>query len=159
MSKEISSIQENFTIGLFVLTTILAFLLCCFVKRFTNKSKQNYAIVDICRSCFCIITSVFRYTRRIWKTIYNGRDSSEDLSENIDMLSNDFPLTRLLASLDLVVAYSKEFINELYSSPKLKGKQKRYALILKSASPEAKAEIERYFSSVVEDVLTVHQCV
>lgn len=73
------------------------------------------------------------------------------------MLSNDFPLTRLLASLDLVVAYSNEFINELSSSPKLKGKQKRYALILKSASPEAKAEIERYFSSVVEDVLTVHQ--
>ena len=94
---------------------------------------------------------------RIWKKIYNGRDSSEDLRENIDMLSNDFPLTRLLASLDLVVAYSNEFINELSSSPKLKGKQKRYALILKSASPDAKAEIERYFSSVVEDVLTVHQ--
>jgi hypothetical protein len=73
------------------------------------------------------------------------------------MASDAFPLTRLVPTADLVVAYSKEFVSEFSSTPRPKGKRKRYALILKSVSPEAKAEIERYFGSVVEDILSVRQ--
>ena len=73
------------------------------------------------------------------------------------MASESFPLTRLVPTTDLVVAYSKEFVNEFSSSPRRKGRRKRYALILKSANPEAKGEIERYFGSVVEDILSVRQ--
>ena len=97
---------------------------------------------------------------RIWQKYRYGRvlqTSSPKHSNN--MASDSFPLTRLVSTTDLVVAYSKEFVSECSSSPKPKpkGKRKRYALILKSASPEAKAEIERYFGAVVEDILSVRQ--
>lgn len=95
---------------------------------------------------------------RIWQKYRHGRVVPASSPKHAsDMASESFPLTRLVATTDLVVAYSKEFVNEFSCSRRPKRKRKRYALILKSATPEAKAEIERYFGSVVEDILSVRQ--
>lgn len=66
-----------------------------------------------------------------------------------------FPVTRLLSSPAIVVAYSSEFVRDFSdeSSPR----RKRYALILKSVSREARGELETYFSAVLEDILSVRQ--
>lgn len=95
---------------------------------------------------------------RIWQKYRHGRVVSASLPKHAsDMASESFPLTRLVPTTDLVVAYSKEFVNEFSRPSRPRRKRKRYALILKSATPEAKAEIERYFESVVEDILSVRQ--
>ena len=95
---------------------------------------------------------------RIWQKYRHGRVVPKSSPKRAsDMASDSFPLTRLVATTDLVVAYSKEFVDEFSRSRRPKRKRKRYALILKSATPEAKAEIERYFGSVVEDILSVRQ--
>ncbi len=95
---------------------------------------------------------------RIWQKYRYGRVVSGNSPKRTNNMASDaFPLTRLVPTADLVVAYSKEFVSEFSSTPRPKGKRKRYALILKSVSPEAKAEIERYFGSVVEDILSVRQ--
>jgi hypothetical protein len=95
---------------------------------------------------------------RIWQKYRHGRVVQAISPKHANnMASDSFPLTRLVPTTDLVVAYSKEFVSECSSSPRPKGKRRRYALIFKSASPEAKAEIERYFGSVVEDILSVRQ--
>ena len=95
---------------------------------------------------------------RVWQKYRHGRVvlASSPKQTNI-MASESFPITRLVSSVDLVVAYSQAFVNEFSSSSTAKGKKKRYALILKSATPEAKADVERYFGSVVEDILSVRQ--
>lgn len=108
--------------------------------------------------CFVLRRLIPCLFYRIWQKYRHGRvvlSSPRKLDRK--MTSESFPLTRLVASTDLVVAYSKEFVNEFSSSPRPKGKRKRYALILKSATPEAKAKIERYFGAVVEDILSVRQ--
>lgn len=74
-----------------------------------------------------------------------------------DNSMSTFPLARLLPTADLVVAYSKEFVDEFSSSPKGKAKRKRYALIFNSATADAKTDIERYFGTVVNDILSVRQ--
>jgi hypothetical protein len=95
---------------------------------------------------------------RIWQKYRYGRVFPGSSPKHINnMASGSFPLTRLVPTTDLVVAYSKEFVSEFSSSPRTKGKRSRYALLLKSATPEAKADIERYFGSVVEDILSVRQ--
>lgn len=95
---------------------------------------------------------------RIWQKYRYGRVFPGSSPKHINnMASGSFPLTRLVPTTDLVVAYSKEFVSEFSSSPRTKGRRSRYALLLKSATPEAKADIERYFGSVVEDILSVRQ--
>lgn len=66
-----------------------------------------------------------------------------------------FPVTRLLSSPAIVVAYSSEFVRDF--SDKSSPRRKRYALILKSVSREARGELETYFSAVLEDILSVRQ--
>lgn len=66
-----------------------------------------------------------------------------------------FPVTRLLSSSGIVVAYSSEFVHEF--SAESAPRRKRYALILKSVNREARGELETYFSAVLEDILSVRQ--
>ena len=120
--------------------------------RATSRAYFSRCLLDL-SSCLFF---------RLWQKYRHGRvipSSSPESKMAKDTGAEAFPLSRLLTSPGIVVAYSREFVNDFASgrSPRREAGHKRYALILKSASREAKADLHTYFEAVLEDILNVRQ--